>query len=394
MRLLTVTHYFGSHGGGIERVAEQLAAQLADVGHSVSWLATDASPPSSDSAIETHVLRANHWVERKLGVPFPIPAPSELRNISMAVRRADAVLIHDCLYLSNIAAFLIAKRARKPVLIVQHVGDVPYRNVVLRLTMKLANRLITKALLTRADQVVFISELTKSQFANVRFRREPVLAFNGVDSALFNPGPGKARPASRARLKLGPSDKLVVFAGRFVEKKGLHVVRALAEARPNLRFALAGDGPITPGAWGLPNVQVLGKLAAVELADLYRAGDLFLLPSTGEGFPLVIQEALACGLPVLCGADTAEADREASPFLTGVPVDASNPEATAAGFLAALDGHTGREDRPKDRALRSAFAIRRYSWVRLGQTYSRLLQAIAGAAQHVPRQERSLPAQV
>ena len=379
MRLLMVTHYFASHGGGIEIVAERLAAELAGAGHSVTWLASNASPTPGNSPIVAKSIRSGHWAERALGIPFPIPAAGELATIHQAVANADAVMIHDCLYLSNIAAFVGAKRANKPVLIVQHIGDVPYRNPVLRLVMQLANRLITSTLLARADQAVFISELTARRFSHVRFRRPPVLAFNGVDSSIFRLSTTVSRQQLRARFEVGESDKLIVFAGRFVEKKGLGTVRALAEQRPKIRFVLAGHGPIDPASWGLPNVRVVGQLPAHDLANLYRAGDVLLLPSTGEGFPLVIQEALACGLRVLCGADTAQADSVAQAFLTGVAVDPTDPTVTASEFLSALDQEIAREQSDEERKQRSEFAIGRYSWARLGQLYSKLLCAITEA---------------
>lgn len=381
MRLLTVTHYFGSRGGGIELVAGRVAGELAAVGHRVSWLASDASPSASNAAIEMKPIRSSHWAERRLGIPLPVPAARELAKIARAVASADAVLIHDCLYPSNIAAFALAKRARKPVLVVQHIGDVPYRNPVLRVAMKLANRLITATLLARADQVVFISELTARHFGHLRFRRAPVVAFNGVDSSVFHLGASTQRRHSRIKFGFGKTDKVVVFAGRFVEKKGLQVIHALATARPNVTFAMAGHGPINPRLWRLPNVRVIGQLSPTELADLYRSSDLLLLPSSGEGFPLVIQEALACGLPVLCGADTALADGEASRFMSGAAVDPNDPQATAAAFLAALDIEIDRRCSKQERAERSTFAVERYSWARLGQLYDRLLHVIVGDRQ-------------
>ncbi|MFX8373784.1 glycosyltransferase, partial [Acinetobacter baumannii] len=94
--------------------------------------------------------------------------------------------------------------------------------------------------------------------------------------------------------------------------------------------------PIDPGAWGLPNVHVFSQLQGATLVPLYQASDAFLLPSIGEGLPLVMQEALACGLPVICGSETADADPAARAFIEGVAIDQADPDKTAAAFAERL----------------------------------------------------------
>ena len=138
-------------------------------------------------------------------------------------------------------------------------------------------------------------------------------------------------------LGLPVEGRIVSFVGRFVEKKGLHIIERLARARPDLTWALAGWGPIDPLAWGLPNVHVFAGLQGPSLVPFYQASDAFVLPSTGEGLPLVMQEALACGMPVICGAESAAADPAAAGLIAGVAIDGSDPAVTAAAFARQID---------------------------------------------------------
>ena len=378
-RFLTVSHYFDTHRGGVELVAGRLARELAARGFETAWLATDASPPAAAAGVRTVPVRAGNWLERRFGLPFPIPGPAGLARIVREVRRADAVLLHDGLYLTSVAAFLSARALGRPVTVVQHIGDVPYRSRGLRWLLGAADRLVVRPLLGAADQTVFISETTRAHFERVRFRRPPLLIFNGVDAELHRPAQG-ADEVRRRRAELGlPAHRPVaVFVGRFVEKKGLHLVRAVAALRPDIAFVLAGWGPIDPVAWGLPNVHVRTGLDGAGVARLHQAGDALLLPSVGEGLPLVIQEALAAGLPVVCGDETAGADREAAPLLAGVDVRSAD---AARSLAAALDRALALGT-PALRDHRRAFAVRRYAWPAAADRHAAVLAGLLRGRAH------------
>jgi len=382
MKLLTVTHFFESHRGGIEIVAGRLARELARRGNEVTWIATDASPAPSDreAGLRTISLAAVNVTERWIGVPYPFPSLSSFRRLIDEVKAADAVLVHDGLYLTSVAAFVAARLHGKPVIVVQHVGAVPYGNPVLRTLMHFANRLVVRPLLARADQTVFISEVTARYFAGARFRVPPQLIFNGVDTGIFFPPSGPEEiVAARGRHGLPGDRPIALFVGRFVEKKGLPVLERLARARPDVTFAFAGWGGQDPRQWTLPNVRVLDGLAGAALAALYRASDIFVLPSSGEGFPLVIQEALACGLPVICGAETAGADPAAAAYLTGVPILLDDPDRTAAMFGQALESRLSEDVHSLRRSARFDLARGRYSWSGAAARYVEILARLSDA---------------
>ncbi len=100
---------------------------------------------------------------------------------------------------------------------------------------------------------------------------------------------------------------LILFVGRFVEKKGIDIVRALSLRICYAQWVMAGWGPEDPSRWDIPNLTCVGRQHQDELAELSQAADLLVLPSSGEGFPLVVYQSMSCGTPVAVATETARA---------------------------------------------------------------------------------------
>lgn len=369
-RILTVSHFYEAHGGGIERVAGTLNRTMQAQGCAVSWAAADEGTLPDNATATAVALRCINPIEAATGLPMPIPLPRALARLDAAVRDCDAVIVHDALYLTSIAALLLAKYRRRPTVLIQHIAAVPFSNPVLRALMTLANRLVAAPMIRSADEVVFISDTVRGAFAGLARARVPHLVFNGVDAEVFRPATPAARRATRHELGLG-AGPMLLFVGRFVEKKGLEILRHVAAARPATRFVLAGRGPIDPAAWKLPNVTVVGDRSGASLAALYAAADAFVLPSVGEGYPLVVQEALACGLPVVCGEETSRADPAATRWLSGVALDLADPAGSARRVLAAIDA-LDLSQASRD-AMRD-YAASTYDWAATARTIVALCQ--------------------
>jgi glycosyltransferase involved in cell wall biosynthesis len=372
LRIALVTHYFPSHRGGVEVVAGEIAARLARSGAAeITWHASDTdSPPDGVPGLTCVPACAWNFTERRLGLPFPIWGPSALARLARTVRAADVVHLHDFLYLPNVVAWACACLARRPVLVTQHVGMIPYRSQALRALLSLANRVLGRLLLGNAARTAFVSEVVLEYFSGfVRFRAAPLRVANGVDTDLFIPPGAAQRAALRARLGVRDARPLLLFAGRFVEKKGLALLHRLAERMPDVDWLFAGWGPLDPGAWGLAHVRVERNLGREELALRYQAADLLVLPSVGEGFPLVVQEAMACGTPSLVSTETAAGCPEACDVLPAEPLGEGAEERWQARIETLLAG-------PKEdfRAQVAAFAAVQWSWDRCARRYAELLR--------------------
>ena len=300
-----------------------------------------------------------------MGLPYPLWSPAALRNLARACAAADVVHLHDCLYLPNVVAFRAAQRAQRPVLVTQHIGLVPYRNALLRGTQAAANRVLGHQILGGADRVVFIAETVRRYFSRfVRFRQRAELVQNGVDTECFHPAPRGAR-----------GKPALLFVGRFVEKKGLPVLRELAQRLPQAQWRFAGWGALDPARWGLPNVSVTYNATREQLRALYQAADLFVLPSVGEGFPLSVQESMACGTPALVGEDTADGAPEAGELLLRERVGGADTGEWWARRIETLLAAPATLEALRPRV--AAFARERWSWEQCTARYAELLRECA-----------------
>jgi glycosyltransferase involved in cell wall biosynthesis len=111
--------------------------------------------------------------------------------------------------------------------------------------------------------------------------------------------------------KPGAHSPRLLYAGRLLEWKGLPIaLRAVSRIRqsyPGLRFMIVGEGParskltLLSRKLGLSDiVQWTGWLTQQELEKHYRSADLLLFPSLRDSGGMVVLEALAHGVPVLC----------------------------------------------------------------------------------------------
>jgi glycosyltransferase involved in cell wall biosynthesis len=174
----------------------------------------------------------------------------------------------------------------------------------------------------RVNAFISVSETTKERLVEWSglAPEQGVVVPNTIDFGGLTPGPKSPELLDRYELH----DRYVLMTmGRLVGKerrKGfdrvLEALPAVADKRPDVSYLIAGKGPDQPRLeqkaedLGVRDrVTFTGFVPEREKADHFRLADLFAMPSEGEGFGLVLLEALACGTPVV--ASTQDGGREA-----------------------------------------------------------------------------------
>lgn len=319
-RIILITHYFDDHIGGVEAIAKQTAESLSSV-FDITWFASKTSRNLKKSKSINYVeVKCLNILENQFGIPYPIWNPITLISLWKSIKNADAVHLHDFIYMGNIFGFLIAKIFKKPILVTQHIGLIPYKNIFLKGLLNLINRTLGKIILENSNTVIFYSYVVKLYFSEIcNFKNKVEMIFNGINRRVFtNESINKSDICREFNLK--ENKTFFLFVGRFVEKKGLPIIKELAKRFNSISWLLVGDGPINPKKWDLSNVFVIGKCDKTMLNKLYKLADLFVLPSFGEGFPVTVQEAMACGTPSLISTETLEAFPECKNSIFNAPL--------------------------------------------------------------------------
>ena len=322
MRVGVIASYYPPHVGGLEVVAKEAARGLVGRGHAVTVLTSACPGPRGRSVEDGVVVRrvgAANWFER-FGIPFPVFAPSLLWHAWRTVRGSDVVQIHDMLYLSSWVAAVVCRLTRTPYVVTQHVGMVDHPSRVVTLVQTAVLRTVGSLVLRGAATVLPISPVieawTHSRLSGVRTR----VLRNGIDRDRFRPADPGERAEIRSRFGLPGDALLVLYVGRFVPKKGFDVVYAASGEGHCLVF-VGGDRP--PGLPESSDRIFLGALSPDDTAAVYRACDVFVCASVGEG-PMTPMEALLSGCAVLVNDDPAMHALGLGPGVRVLPMSAES----------------------------------------------------------------------
>jgi colanic acid/amylovoran biosynthesis glycosyltransferase len=163
-------------------------------------------------------------------------------------------------------------------------------------------------LFEKGDIFLPISEYWKKELIDMGCPSEKTIVHRmGIELDKFEYRPHDIRMDGPVRL---------LTIGRLVQKKGhcyaIEAVAKLVAAGRDIEYTIAGDGPLKPGLEQLVDrhnlrdrVKFLGAVDQEQVRELYRESDVFILSSITaddgdmEGVPVVLMEAMACGLPVI-----------------------------------------------------------------------------------------------
>lgn len=140
-------------------------------------------------------------------------------------------------------------------------------------------------------------------------RRKIKMLYNDIDVSRFKKASQSEKKIIREKLGLKEDRKYILLVHRFSPvRKTDYYIPYIAESDTlgsAIDFILIGDGPDKEMLYdkilkaNLHNVFMLGEKSNSCIQDYYKACDIFINPSYTEGFPRVIIEAMASGLPII-----------------------------------------------------------------------------------------------
>lgn len=195
--------------------------------------------------------------------------------------------------------------------------------------------------------------------------------YNGVNPERFDfDWDEDARAKHRAKLAL-PEEKIVMYVGRFVREKGIHVLLNAASVvlsqEPNTKFLIVGGGNrerferFTEWAGLKDKVLFTGFMANRSLHELYRCADVAVFPSLYEPFGIVALEGMAAGAAVVA-SDAGGLREVVIHDETGTSCFSGDPASLAWAILKVLRDPE-RSEKLKQKA--KARLVEEFDWSRL-----------------------------
>jgi len=165
---------------------------------------------------------------------------------------------------------------------------------------------ISKIIIKNAGAVITLTEDMKKEMTKI-YKRDISVIPNGLDIKKFN---NLSKENIRRVMNISNDEKIIIFVGRLHPVKGVeYLIEAMEHIRQNdvkTKLIIVGDGTERERLEKLvkkfdltKNVLFVGRISNEDIPKYMTLSDVLVLPSLKEGFPNILLEAMASGLPVI-----------------------------------------------------------------------------------------------
>ncbi len=257
------------------------------------------------------------YVANERGIPLVI-IPSMVTNINpwrnlrssaelyAHIRQGKYDIVHTNNAIAGAAGRLAAVLARVPV-IIHHVHGWGLRDDMSKMT-KMLYIGVERFCATFTDRLIAVSKpnIEKGLSNKICHEDKFTLIYNGIDIEKFQQQVDKRTKC--LELGLDPECKIVGMIGRLDKQKNpmdfIQSAAIVAENYPKVQFVIAGDGPLRPECERLiKNLNLAQKFFLLgyrnDINKIYPILTLTALSSLWEGLPVVFQESMVAGKPIV-----------------------------------------------------------------------------------------------
>lgn len=299
MKIGLVSPYDYTHPGGVSLHIKNLGDWLQRLGHEVQTFA-----PTSRKQAEDEI--PNFY---RIGRVFSVPVNDSVARITLSFHLASRVMDICAREKFDVLHFHEPLMPALPITMLRLSRNVGAATVGTFHAFAKSNvgyyygRPLLKPYLQRLDQAIAVSPAARD-FVRQYFDIDLKIIPNGVDVENFRPGHAPIRHLRDDRVN-------VLFVGRLEKRKGLrdllNAYAVMKERFPKARLIIVGDGPLRSrveqqiSKARLHDVVLAGYVPESVKPRYYATADIFCAPATGgESFGIVLLEAMASGVPVVC----------------------------------------------------------------------------------------------
>ena len=288
--------------GGVERYTYNLSKKLIDKGAEVTVVTSCLnSMPEYENNNNIEIYRVPCF--SLLNGRFPIVKNNKKYKLLISKLKSkhfDFIIVNTRFYTLSLEGAKFAKENDIPCLLIEHgTSHLTVNNFLLDKLGEVFEHSITKKIRFYCNNFYGVSEACNEWLLHFGIKANGVI-YNAIDLEEINRLLKNPCVDYRKQYNI-PSNAIVIsFAGRLVKEKGIEnliqAVKKVNEDSENVYLLAAGDGPLLKGLkeYETNNINLLGKISYEQVIALFKASDIFCLPSKSEGFPTSVLEAVAC----------------------------------------------------------------------------------------------------